>query len=132
MKINMVHNTKIFSMSCMNAQNIYDDRYGTRFGYIRKHDFNSAEHLKYVRFGLEECNETQRLGQRPHLCSGGAAREHHHKNKAAPSYVQRWCNKTAHDDSAAYSPRASHEETEEEGEETSGLLSPRDQGRLGR
>jgi hypothetical protein len=46
--------------------------------------------------------------------------------------MQRWCNKTAHDDSVAYSPRASHEETEEEGEETSGLLSPRDQGRLGR
>jgi hypothetical protein len=46
--------------------------------------------------------------------------------------VQRWCNKTALDDSVAYSPRASCEETGQEGEETPGLLSPRDQGRLGR
>jgi hypothetical protein len=36
------------------------------------------------------------------------------------------------DDSAAYMPRASHEEKGKEGEETSGLLSPCDQGRLGR
>jgi hypothetical protein len=34
-----------------------------RFGYIRKHDFNSAELLKYAGFGLEECNKTQWLGQ---------------------------------------------------------------------
>jgi hypothetical protein len=46
--------------------------------------------------------------------------------------VQRWCNKTTLEDSAAYSPRASREEIGKEGEETSGLLSPRDQGRLGR
>jgi hypothetical protein len=101
----------------------------TRFGYIRKHDFNSVEHLKYARFGLEEHNETQRLGQWPHLCSGGATWQHHHKNRAAPSYVQWWC---ALDDSAAYNPRASREETWKEGEETSGLLSPHDQARLGR
>jgi hypothetical protein len=35
-------------------------------------------------------------------------------------------------DSAAYNPRASCEETGKKGEETSGLLSPHDQGRLGR
>jgi hypothetical protein len=46
--------------------------------------------------------------------------------------VQRWCNKTALDDSVAYMPRASCEETGKEGEEISGLLSPLDQGRLGR
>jgi hypothetical protein len=102
-----------------------------RFGYIRKHDFNSIEHLKYAGFGLEEHNETQWLGQWPHLCSGGATRQHHHKNRVMPSYVQRWCNKTALKDSVAYSPRASCEETGKEGEETSELLSPRDQGRLG-
>jgi hypothetical protein len=86
----------------------------TRFGYIRKHDFNYAEHLKYAGFGLEDHNETQWLGQRPHMCSGGATQQHHHKNRAVPSYVQRWCNKTALEDSAAYSPRASHEETGKE------------------
>jgi hypothetical protein len=36
------------------------------------------------------------------------------------------------EDSVAHSPRASSEETGKEGEETSGLLSPFDQGRLGR
>jgi hypothetical protein len=36
------------------------------------------------------------------------------------------------EDSVAHSPRASSEETGKEGEETSGLLSPCDQGRLGR
>jgi hypothetical protein len=36
------------------------------------------------------------------------------------------------DDSVAYSPRASCEETWKEGDETSGLPSPHDQGRLGR
>jgi hypothetical protein len=86
----------------------------TRFGYIRKHDFNYAEHLKYAGFGLEDHNETQWLGQRPHMCSGGATQQHHHKNRAVPSYVQRWCNKTALEDSAAYSPRASREETGKE------------------
>jgi hypothetical protein len=35
-------------------------------------------------------------------------------------------------DSAAYGPRFSRKETEKEGEETLGLLSPRDQGKLGR
>jgi hypothetical protein len=72
-----------------------------RFGYIRKHDFNSTELLKYVGLGLEERNETQRLGQRPQLSSGGATRQHHHKNRAVPSYVQRWCNKMALNDSVA-------------------------------
>jgi hypothetical protein len=102
------------------------------FGYIRKHDFNSAELLKYAALGLEECNETQRLGQRPHLCSGGATRQHHQQNRVAPSYMQRWCSKTALEDLAANSPRANHEETGKEGEETLGLLSPHDQGRLRR
>jgi hypothetical protein len=89
----------------------------TRFGYIRKHEFNSAEHMKYAGFGLEEHNKTQQLGQWPHLCSG-ATRQNHHKNSAAPSYVQWWCSKMALKDSAAYNPRASHEETGKEGEET--------------
>jgi hypothetical protein len=86
----------------------------------------------YARFGLEDRNKTQQFGQRPHLCIGGATRQHHHKNRAAPSYVQRWCNKTALEDLVAHSPRASHDEIGKEGEETSGLLSPCDQGRLGR
>jgi hypothetical protein len=46
--------------------------------------------------------------------------------------MQRWCNKTALEDSTAYNPRASREETGKEGEETSRLLSPHDKGRLGR
>jgi hypothetical protein len=36
------------------------------------------------------------------------------------------------EDLTAYGPRASREETGKEGEETSGLLSPHDLGRLGR
>jgi hypothetical protein len=93
----------------MNVQNIYDDL--SIFGYIRKHDFNSAELLKYAGFGLEERNETQQSGERPHRCSGGATRQHQNNNRAAPSCVQQLCNKTALEDSAAYNPRASHEET---------------------
>jgi hypothetical protein len=29
-KINTMHSTKIFSMTCMNAKNNYDNRYGTK------------------------------------------------------------------------------------------------------